>query len=134
MRTLDLEVLLPERVLLEHRVTKVVAEAEDGSFGILPRHIDFVAPLAPGILSFVDAESGEEQFLAVGQGLLIKRGREVLVSVQGAVRGENLGDLERSLRQDLVARDERERRARRAAHRLEADMVRRLVELREEWP
>ena len=63
-----LKVLLPTRVLLDEQVKKVVAEATTGSFGMLPRHIDFVAPLAPGLLSFVDA-AGEEQFVAVDQGM-----------------------------------------------------------------
>jgi F-type H+-transporting ATPase subunit epsilon len=35
-----LRVFLPERILIDQEVTKVVAEAENGSFGILPKHID----------------------------------------------------------------------------------------------
>jgi F-type H+-transporting ATPase subunit epsilon len=37
-----LKVLLPSRVLLDEEVQKVVAEAANGSFGMLPRHVDFV--------------------------------------------------------------------------------------------
>ena len=43
-----LRVFLPMKILIDQEVTKVVAEAENGSFGILPKHIDFVAALAPG--------------------------------------------------------------------------------------
>lgn len=132
MSAMRLRVLLPERVLLERPAAKVVAEGVDGSFGLLPRHVDFVAPLAPGILSYVDGEDGEERFLATGEGILVKRGDEVLVSVRAAVAGRDLGELERSVRRDLASRDQRELSARRAASRLEADIVRRYVELHEE--
>jgi F-type H+-transporting ATPase subunit epsilon len=71
-----LKVLLPSRVLLDEEVQKVVAEAANGSFGMLPRHVDFVAPLAPGLLSFVDAD-GEERFVAVDEGMLVKHGVSV---------------------------------------------------------
>ena len=131
MSSMRLEVLVPERVLLERRVRKVVAEGGDGSFGLLPRHIDFVAPLVPGLLSFVEAD-GEERFLATAEGILVKRGPEVLVSVRSAILGDELGELERAVNEELAVRDERERQARRAASRLEADMVRRFIELQEE--
>lgn len=132
MKPMRLQVLVPERVLLERPVTKVVAEAEDGCFGLLPRHVDFVAPLTTGILSYVDADDGRERFLATSDGVLVKRGDEVLVSVRSAVGGEHLGELEHRVRKELSVRGQRERRARRAASRLEADIVRRFIELREE--
>lgn len=132
MSPMHLHVLTPERVLFERPVTKVVAEAEDGCFGLLPRHIDFVAPLTPGILCYVDADDERERFLATAEGVLVKRGDEVLVSVRSAVGGEHLGELERTVREELTIRDERARRARRAVSRLEADIVRRFIELREE--
>jgi F-type H+-transporting ATPase subunit epsilon len=129
-----LRVLLPERVLVERPVRKVVAEAENGCFGMLPRHVDFVAPLAPGILSYVDDEDGEERFLATAEGMLVKLGDEVLVSVRGATAGGDLGELERAVRREISSRGHRELQARRAVSRLEADIVRRFVDLREEAP
>ncbi len=47
-----LRVLLPTEVLLDVEVTKVIAEAENGFFCLLPRHVDFVAALVPGILYY----------------------------------------------------------------------------------
>ncbi|MBU4575670.1 MAG: F0F1 ATP synthase subunit epsilon, partial [Proteobacteria bacterium] len=60
---MKLKVLLPDQVLMDQEVAKVVAEGENGSFCLLPRHVDFVAALSPGILSFMD-QKGVEQFLA----------------------------------------------------------------------
>ena len=51
-------VFLPSRVLADRQADKVSAEAENGAFVLLPRHVDFVASLVPGLLSLTD--EGEE--------------------------------------------------------------------------
>ena len=125
-----LRVLLPTQVLLDRAVGKVVAEAEDGAFGLLPRHIDFVAALVPGILVYVTGE-GEERYLGVDEGILVKHGAEVTVSTRGAVPGEDLETLRQTVRDRYLELDEREKSARSALARLEAGVVRRFIELRE---
>jgi len=123
-----LRVLLPERVAVDRQVAKVTAEAENGAFCLLPRHVDFVAALAPGLLGFED-EEGEETLLAVDRGLLVKCGDEVLVSTPRVIGGRPLGELQRAVREELETLDERQRRARSAVAKIEADFVRRMVEL-----
>lgn len=127
--SMTLRVLLPERVLLERSVRKVVAEGEKGSFGLLPRHVDFVEPLVPGILSFVpDVEGDEEEvFVAVNEGVLVKCGEEVLVSVRDAVVGPELGTLEETVRDRFHQIDEQEKAMRTALAKLESEVVRRFV-------
>ena len=44
-----LKVLLPAKVAVDEEVTKVTAEAANGSFSLLPRHVDFIAALVPAI-------------------------------------------------------------------------------------
>jgi F-type H+-transporting ATPase subunit epsilon len=123
-----LKVLLPSEVLLDAAVTKVIAEAENGAFCLLPRHIDFVAALVPGLLSF-ETETGQEEFLAIDEGILVKCGAQVLVSTRQAVRGPDLGTLRQAIDDQFRAVDEQEKKARAAAARLEADLVRRFLEL-----
>lgn len=125
-----LKVLLPTDVPVDQTVVKVVAEAADGSFGVLPRHIDFVAALVPGVLLYV-GEDGAERYLAVDQGILVKCRDEVLVSTRSAVPGDDLQTLRETVRHRYVEMDERERSARSALARLEAGVVRRFIELRE---
>ena len=72
---LRLKVLLPNEVFLDREVTKVTAEAQNGYFCLLPRHVDFVAALVPGLLSFED-EEGREHFLAIDEGALVKCGSD----------------------------------------------------------
>jgi F-type H+-transporting ATPase subunit epsilon len=127
---MKLKVLLPTEILVDQEVTKVIAEAENGSFCLLPRHIDFLAALPPGILIFESAE-GHEEFIAVDEGTLVKVGREVLVSTRNAVRSSELGTLKQIVEQEFRVLDDREKMARSASAKLEADLVRRFIELRE---
>lgn len=124
---MKLRILLPERVALDEPVTKVTAEAEDGGFCLLPRHLDFVAILVPGLLAF---ENGADQptFLAVDRGTLVKCGDQVLVSTPRVISGRPLGELQRAVDEELQTLDERERRARAALGKLEADFINRLVQ------
>jgi F-type H+-transporting ATPase subunit epsilon len=122
-----LEVLLPTKILLEQKTNKITAEAENGSFGLLPNHIDFVSLLVPGILSF-ETEEGEERFLAVDTGVLVKRGQRVLVSVGQAFGGEDLQSLEQTVAEEFLKLDDREKQARSATVKLEAGFIRGVVE------
>ena len=125
-----LRVLLPANVLLDETVIKIVAEAIDGSFCLLPKHRDFVTSLVPGILSFLD-ESGAESFVAVSEGVLTKSGDEVLISTRRASRSERLDELQQVVQNLFQTLDDRERVAQAVMARLEADFMRRLLTLEE---
>ncbi len=123
-----LKVFLPMKILIDREVIEVVAEGEDGSFGILPKHIDFVAALVPGILSFVSAEG--EEFLAVDEGVLVKHASEVLVSTRRAVQSRDLGMLKETVEREFKTLDDRERKTRSLLTKLEADFTKRFFEMR----
>jgi F-type H+-transporting ATPase subunit epsilon len=125
---MNLKALLPTGVLIEEEVTKVIAEAHNGFFCLLPKHVDFAAAIVPGILSFETA-GGREEFLAVDQGILIKCGQEVLVSTRNAVRGPDLGQLRRTVEERFKVLDDREKTARSAMVKIEAGFVRRFLEI-----
>lgn len=124
---MKLKVLLPARVLLDATATKVVAEAADGSRGLLPRHVDYVAALVPGILAYT-SQDGEEHFVGVDEGVLVKRGDEVLVSVRRAVEGRDLGTIREQVEREFMDTGERDRAARSVMARLEAGFVKRFLE------
>ena len=126
--TMRLRVLLPTEVLLDEAVVKVVAEAANGSFCLLPRHVDFVAALVPGVLAYTDA-AGATGYVGVDEGMLVKREDDVLVSVFDAVRGAEMGALAALVHRRFRDLDEDERQARGALARLEAGALRRLVEM-----
>ena len=89
---INLKVLLPYRVFVnETGVQRIVAKTPQGCFGLLPHRLDCAAALAPGILTY-QTQSGEEVYLAVDQGVLVKAGMDVLVSVRDAIGGTRSRD------------------------------------------
>ena len=127
-RRLQLQVLLPTEILVDEPATKVIAEAANGAFCLLPRHIDFVAALVPGILLYETAQ-GEERLLANDAGILVKAGDRVRVSVLNAVRGTRLDELRETVEAHFKSLDEHERLTRSALARLEAGTLRRFQRL-----
>lgn len=126
--TLHLRVLQPTRVVVDAAVHKVDAEGLHGHFTLLPRHVDVVAALVPGLLFWLD---DEERCAAVDGGLLIKRGREVTIGTARAIVGTSLGDLRRTVREGFKVVDAREQAARSAMARLEVDFIQRFLDLEE---
>ncbi|MBN1312328.1 MAG: F0F1 ATP synthase subunit epsilon [Anaerolineae bacterium] len=127
---MNLKISLPTGLLYEGQVRKVSAEAANGSFMMLPRHIDFVTYLIPGILFFDTAgEEPEEIFFAVDEGILVKRGPDVWVSTRNAVRSTDLKALHRTINEHFEVLNQHERLARSVLSRMEADFMRRFLEL-----
>ena len=124
-----LKLVLPSGVLLHREVAKIVAEAPNGSFCLLPRHVDFASALVPGILSVLSLD-GTEIFFAIDEGMLVKCGPEVLVSTWNAVRGP-LGELKQTVQEQFRELGEREQKARSALGRLEASLVHQILEWQE---
>ena len=124
-----LKILLPAEVLMEQEVKKIVAEAEDGFFCLMPNHIDFVATLAPGIFMY-ESGKGDQELLAMDVGTLVKKGQDVMVSTRNAVKAGELGKLKQVVVDQYDKLDEREKLVRPAAAKLEASLIRRFVELK----
>ena len=123
-----LKVLLPTQVLVDEEVSKVVAEAENGAFCLLPRHVDMVTALSSGILSYWTGAG--EHFLAVDEGTLVKVGSQVLVSTPYAVADQSLHALKSTITREFRALDEHERQTKNALARLEAATLQRFLELK----
>ena len=107
-------------------VSRIVAETHEGSFGLLPRRLDCVATLAAGILIFETKTEGEA-YVAVDEGVLVKTGSDVLVSVRNAIAGTDLGQLREAVRREFLHLDERERSVRSVLAKMEGDLMRRMA-------
>ena len=117
---MNLKVLLPFQVFAEKTgVSRIVAETREGSFGLLPHRLDCVAALAPGILIY-ETESDGEVFVAVDEGVLVKTGPDVLVSVRRALGGTDLGQLREAVEQEFLTLDEHEQSVRSALAKMES--------------
>jgi F-type H+-transporting ATPase subunit epsilon len=124
---MKLKVLLPFRVFAEKTgVSRMVVETSKGSYGLLPRRLDCVLALTPGILTY-ETEAEGEVYVAVDAGVLVKAGPDVLVSVRRALLGTDLGRLRHSVEQEFIALDEREQGVRSVMAKLEAGLLHRLA-------
>ena len=123
-----LRILLPFTVFLDRSdVIRLVAEGSSGAFGILPRRRDGVAALPPGILVVETVEEGET-YVAVDEGVLVKTGRDVRVSVRDAQAGTDLRHLREAVEARFLSLDEHEQSVRSVMAKLESGLIRRLAE------
>lgn len=130
MSLMNLKVLLPYGIFAEVTgVSEVVAETDAGSFGLLPRRLDCVAAVVPGILIYRTEATGEH-FIAVDQGVLIKAGGDVVVSVRHALAGTDLEHLRQQVAEEFLTLDEQERSLRSVMAKLESGFLRRFAGLK----
>jgi F-type H+-transporting ATPase subunit epsilon len=129
---MNLKILLPFAIFAEKTgVSRIIAEAREGSFGLLPHRLDCVAALTPGILTYeIDGEG--DVYVAVDDGVLVKTGADVLVSVRRAFAGTDLKRLRQAVEQEFTKRDDREKSVRSVMAKLEAGLLQRLAVIRHE--
>jgi len=129
---MNLKVLLPFQVFAEKAgVSRIVAETREGSFGLLPHRLDCVAALVPGILIY-QTETEPEVLVAVDEGVLVKTGTDVLVSVRRAIGGTDLGQLREAVNKEFLTLDEHEQSVRQVVAKLETGFLRRFATLHHE--
>ena len=130
--SMNLKILLPYEIFAEKSgVSRIVAETPEGSFGLLPHRLDCVAALAPGILTY-ETDAGSEVFVAVDEGVLIKAGSAVRVSVRRALGGADLGQLRASIEREFRTLDANEKAVRSVVAKMEAGFLRRFAGLQHE--
>jgi F-type H+-transporting ATPase subunit epsilon len=129
---MKLKVLLPFQVFTEKaNVLRIVAETLAGSIVFLPNRLDCVASLPAGIL-VIETEDQGETYVAIDEGVLVKAGHEVLVSVRNAIGGAELGKLREAVEQDFLTLDEHEETVRAVLARIESGFIRRLADFHHE--
>jgi F-type H+-transporting ATPase subunit epsilon len=129
---MNLKVLLPFQIFAEKTgVSRIVAETREGSFGLLPHRLDCVAALVPGILIY-ETESDGEVLVAVDEGVLVKTGADVLVSVRRAIGGTDVGQLHAAVEKEFLTLDEQEQNVRLVTAKLETGFLRRFATFQHE--
>lgn len=125
---MNLKILLPFKVFAEKRkVVRIVAVTHEGAFGILPHRLDCVASLSAGILVF-EVEDADEVYIAVDEGVLVKSGFDVLVSVRNAIGGIGLNKLRAAVEEEFMHLDEQQQKVRSVLAKMESGFIRRLAE------
>ncbi len=123
---MNLKILLPYKIFAEKiGVTRMVAQTDAGCFGLLPNRLDCAATLVPGILFYETA--ADSVYLAVDEGVLVKAGANVLISVRNAIGGTDLSQLRAAIEQEFINLNEQEQSMRSVLAKMESCFVRRLA-------
>jgi F-type H+-transporting ATPase subunit epsilon len=126
---MHLRIRIPNRIFLDvDGVSRLVAETETGFFGILPHRLDCVAVLVPTVLVF-ETVTLQEQFVAVDEGVLVKLGSELKISVRNALGGGSLDGLRESLVAEEGWKKKSESAARKSLNQLEGQFFKRFWEM-----
>ncbi len=127
---MNLKILLPYKVFADKKkVTRIVMQTSKGAFGLLPQRLDCVAALMPGIFTY-ETSSGEIHYLALEEGVLVKAGMDVMVSVRNAIGGADLGKLRQSVEKDFQEISEKEKKVKTAMAKLESSFIYNLEKFR----
>jgi F-type H+-transporting ATPase subunit epsilon len=128
---MNLEILLPHRVFAaQSAVSRIVVETSNGSLGLLPNRLDCAAALVPGILMYEAASI--VTYVAVDEGVVVKTGGEVCISVRRAAGGANLAALRDTVHSSFLLMNQRQRDLRTALAKMEAGMLGQFARLQHE--
>jgi F-type H+-transporting ATPase subunit epsilon len=123
-----LKILLPNKVFAKHNnVLRIIVDTLEGSYGILPNRRDCTAALTPGILTY-QTEIGKDAYIAIDQGIFVKKGNEVFVSVRQAIQGIGLCQLRDAVKKEFLTLDQKQQEIRFAMDKLESHFLQRLTE------
>jgi F-type H+-transporting ATPase subunit epsilon len=126
---MNLRIFLPTEIFAQKtEVLRIIAETHEGSSGLLPHRLDCVAALVPGILTYETREEGTV-YLAVDEGVLVKAGEEVRVSVRHAIGGTDLSQLHDAVKREFLMLNEEERSVHAAITKMETGFIGRFAEL-----
>jgi F-type H+-transporting ATPase subunit epsilon len=129
---MHLRILLPYEIFADKAdVFRIVVETTDGSHGFLEHRLDCVAALSPGILMYETKQEGKV-YVAADEGVFVKTGPEVLVSVRQAIAGKDLDHLHEAIQKQFLAPTKEEMSVREAVKKMEAGFVGRFAEFMHE--
>jgi F-type H+-transporting ATPase subunit epsilon len=126
---MELEIITPLGVEKFDGVLAVRAEGAEGNFTILPRHADYASYVEPSV--FTLERPGGEEYFGIDEGVLVKCGKKVSLSVRQAVGGDSLSDLKARVLAEFKNIDDGEKRARRALAQLGGNIARLILDLKE---
>jgi F-type H+-transporting ATPase subunit epsilon len=126
--TLKLEIVTPEAIVYSEDVDMVTLQGAEGQMGILPDHIRLMTQLEPG--EMIVRKNGQDDFLAIGEGLVEITGDRVAVVTDMAVRAENIDEAKVEEARQRAAARLREKISSEEVASVNASLARTLAQLR----
>lgn len=94
MKTINFEIVTPERVVLKEEIKQVTAPTKSGEITILPSHIPLVSSLKPGVIEIVNLKD-EREIMSVSGGFIEVLRNKVVILADTAERAAEI-DMERA--------------------------------------
>ena len=130
---LELQIMLPTRIFVHlDNIIHMNVDTPAGNLGFLPRRLDCITPVNPGILAYRQRDSEAELYIAIDKGILVKTGSRINISVHHAVAGTNLLELEQIIHAEFEQLSEQEERVRSVCAGIETKLIRRFIEFNHE--
>lgn len=126
---MKLLIYTPLGSLLNCRIKKVSMKTLSGYYTFLPKHIDITAAMPANIISYTTTDD-EEKFVACHRGVVVKKADTVTVTVQKAVLGDTLDELQNIIREEFKKEEEERKELNAAMARLEAGLIRGFINLK----
>jgi len=89
---------------------------------LLPQKLDCVAAVVPGIFTY-ETETEGLKYVAIDQGVLVKAGAQVLLSVRNAIGGKDLGKLSEAVKKEFKDINESEKKVQSVTLKLESGFI-----------
>ncbi len=120
---MKLVIATPIGVLSDIAIRKITFETPSGYYTLLPRHVDFVSVLSAGIVTY-EPEHEATKYAACHRGVVVKKGDVVTLTVQGAVLGPTLPELQNLIKTEFKQNEEQRKELNTAMARLELGLMR----------
>ena len=128
MNTFDLHLYAAERYECIAGVASFAGEDASGRFSLLARHERFMTALGFGLARVVLAD-GSREYLGLPGGLLYFVDNALRISTRRYLRGKDAERIGQALTRELLSEEQALHETRRKLQRLEAEMLKSLVEL-----
>lgn len=126
--TMTLEIITPEGIVYSGDVELVTLPALGGQLGILPHHVRLMTRLVPG--EMLVRKNGQDEFMAVGVGLVEITGNRVSIATDMAIPAANIDEARAEEARQRAAARLREKISDEEVASVNASLARSLAQLR----
>jgi F0F1-type ATP synthase epsilon subunit len=103
-----LKVYTPEALMLEEEILSITLKEESGQVTLKPSHLDYISSFNEIVVNFVNAKN-ESKIILAGEGIFLKCGNEVKLSVCSLEIGTDLNELQKRLEERIKVEKETEK-------------------------
>ncbi len=125
--TFDARIITPQAVETVKNISFFRAEDRSGSFGILPRHIEFLTILEPSIAIAVIED--KEHYYAFNSGVLSFKNNALTITAKEFVQSDNISKLLEMIKHTFKEQEEKERLFRDSIENLQKAFIKKLIDM-----